>query len=76
MSTTGATLVKHTTMALSTVRLAGKPPFFRDIRIYGMDQHKFAEYVLINPLITNWRHDQYNYSEGGWHHAKFNDHCL
>jgi hypothetical protein len=43
----------------------GKPPFFRDIRIYGLDQHKFAEYVLINPLITNWNHDTYNYSEGG-----------
>jgi hypothetical protein len=43
----------------------GKPPFFRDIRIYGMDQHKFAEYVLINPLITSWNHDTYNYSEGG-----------
>lgn len=44
---------------------SGKPPFFRDIRIYGMDQHKFAEYILINPLITNWSHDQYNYAEGG-----------
>lgn len=43
---------------------SGKPPFFRDIRIYGMDQHKFAEYILINPVITNWSHDQYNYSEG------------
>lgn len=43
---------------------SGKPPFFRDIRIYGMDQHKYAEYVLINPLITNWSHDQYNYAEG------------
>ena len=43
----------------------GKPPFFRDIRIYGMDQHKFAEYVLINPLITNWSHDQYDYTQGG-----------
>ena len=43
---------------------SGKPPFFRDIRIYGMDQHKTAEYVLINPIITNWSHDQYNYSEG------------
>ena len=42
----------------------GKPAFFRDIRIYGMDQRKFAEYVLINPLITSWSHDQYNYSEG------------
>jgi hypothetical protein len=42
----------------------GKPPFFRDIRIYGMDQHKFAEYVLINPLISDWNHDTYSYSEG------------
>lgn len=44
---------------------SGKPPFFRDIRIYGFDQHKYAEYVLINPIITNWTHDQYNYSEDG-----------
>jgi hypothetical protein len=44
---------------------SGKPPFFRDIRIYGFDQHKYAEYVLINPLITNWSHDQYNYAEDG-----------
>lgn len=49
----------------SRVSNSGKPPFFRDIRIYGMDQHKFAEYVLINPLIKNWNHDTYNYSEGG-----------
>jgi hypothetical protein len=43
---------------------SGKPPFFRDITIYGMDQHKWASYVLINPLIKEWRHDDYNYSEG------------
>jgi hypothetical protein len=47
-----------------TAGTTGKPPFFRDIRIYGMDQRKFAEYVLINPLITSWGGDQYNYSEG------------
>ena len=47
-----------------TSSASGKPPFFRDIRIYGMDQHKFAEYVLINPIITNWSHDTYSYSEG------------
>jgi len=46
-----------------TSSASGKPPFFRDIRIYGMDQHKFAEYVLINPIITAWSHDTYNYSE-------------
>ena len=41
-----------------------KPAFFRDIRIYGMNQHKFAEYILINPLITDWAHDTYDYSQG------------
>lgn len=42
----------------------GKPPFFRDIRIYGMDQRKYAEYVLINPIIQNFTHDQYSYADG------------
>ena len=49
----------------STAGTTGKPPFFRDIRIYGMDQRKFAEYILINPLITTWGGDQYSYAEGG-----------
>lgn len=43
---------------------SGKPPFFRAIEIYGFDQHKYAKYVLINPLITNYNHDQYDYSQG------------
>jgi hypothetical protein len=47
-----------------TSSASGKPPFFRDIRIYGMDQHRFSEYILINPLITNWSHDQYDYAQG------------
>lgn len=47
-----------------TSAASGKPPFFRDIRIYGMDQRKFAEYILINPVIQNWSHDQYDYSQG------------
>lgn len=42
----------------------GKPPFFTDIRIYGLDQRKFAEYVLINPLIKSWSHDTYDYTQG------------
>ena len=48
----------------SLLASSGKPPFFRDIRIYGMDQHKYAEYVLINPLISSFAHDQYDYSQG------------
>jgi hypothetical protein len=41
-----------------------KLPFFRDIRIYGLNQHKWASYVLINPMITEWQHDTYDYSQG------------
>lgn len=40
-----------------------KPRFFKDIRIYGFDQHKFAEYILINPVIQSWKHDTYDYSQ-------------
>jgi hypothetical protein len=43
---------------------SGKPPFFKDIQIIGFDQHKYARYILINPLITNWNHDTYDYSQG------------
>jgi len=43
----------------------GKPPFFRDIRIAGFDKnHKYAEYVLINPIISGWQHDTYDYAQG------------
>lgn len=41
----------------------GKPAFFKDISIYGMNQHKFVEYVLINPMISDWSHDTYDYSQ-------------
>jgi hypothetical protein len=41
----------------------GKPAFFRDIQIYGFNQHKFVQYVLINPMITDWAHDNYDYSQ-------------
>ena len=43
----------------------GKPPFFRDITIYGLSQKKYASYVLINPIISQWNSDTYDYSEGG-----------
>jgi hypothetical protein len=48
---------------LSDVADQGKPPFFRDIRIYGLNQHKFVSYVLINPIITGWQHDQFDYAQ-------------
>lgn len=49
----------------TSVDFKGKPPFFRDIRIYGLSQKKFAAYTLINPMITSWKHDQYDYAQGG-----------
>ena len=42
----------------------GKPAFFNDITIYGLSQHKFAQYTLINPVIKDWNHDTYDYSQG------------
>ena len=43
----------------------GKPAFFRDITIYGLNQKKYAAWTLINPLITSWGSDTYDYAEGG-----------
>ena len=43
---------------------SGKPAFFNDITIYGLSQKKFAQYTLINPMITEWKSDQYDYSQG------------
>jgi hypothetical protein len=44
--------------------VSGKLAFFRDITVYGLNQHKWVSYVLINPLIKSWDHDTYDYSQG------------
>ena len=41
-----------------------KLPFFKDIKIFGLSQGTFASYTLINPVITSWTHDTYDYSQG------------
>jgi hypothetical protein len=41
-----------------------KIPFFKNITVFGLNQHNFIAYTLINPIITNFSHDTYNYSEG------------
>ena len=53
-----------TAISASKSNNSGKPPFFRDIRIFGLSQKKFASYVLVNPLITSWSSDNYDYSAG------------
>ena len=41
-----------------------KIPFFKNIQIYGFNQHNFVLYTLINPIITRFSHDTYDYSQG------------
>jgi hypothetical protein len=41
-----------------------KPAFFRDIQIYGFNRGGFVLYTLINPVITSWQHDTYDYAQG------------
>jgi hypothetical protein len=43
---------------------SGQLPFFNDITVYGMSQKTYAQYTMINPLITEWTHDTYDYSQG------------
>jgi hypothetical protein len=40
----------------------GNKRFFKDIKIYSMHNHKFAEYTLINPIITAFNHDSHAYA--------------
>jgi len=41
-----------------------KPAFFKDITIYGMSRGQYRSYTLVNPVISAWKHDQYDYSAG------------
>ncbi len=41
-----------------------KIPFFKTIQIFGMNRHNFIQYTLINPVITSFNHDTYDYSQG------------
>jgi hypothetical protein len=41
-----------------------KLPFFNNITVFGLNQHDFTAYTLINPVITSFAHDTYNYDEG------------
>jgi len=41
-----------------------KIPFFKNITVFGFNQHNFAAYTLINPLITKFSHDTYDYAQG------------
>jgi hypothetical protein len=48
----------------SNPRNGKKVPFFKNITVFGFNQHNFTAYTLINPIITAFGHDTYNYEEG------------
>jgi len=48
--------------ALSNMTGISKAPFFKAINVYGFNQHSFAQYRLLNPTITGFKHDSYDYS--------------
>ena len=57
--------IKSGTFILSPYGLdnASTKPFFNKITIYQMSKGSWNSYTLINPLISNWNHDQLDYSQ-------------
>ncbi len=41
-----------------------KVAFFKNITVFGFNQHNFTAYTFVNPVITNFNHDSYNYEDG------------
>lgn len=48
----------------ATPRSGHKVPFFKNITVFGFNQHAFTAYTLINPIVTSFGHDTYSYNEG------------
>jgi hypothetical protein len=40
-----------------------KIPFFKNITVFGLSQHRYTAYTLINPVITSFSHDTYDYAQ-------------
>ncbi len=43
---------------------ASKAPFFKSIKIFGFNQHNVSMCQLINPTITAFKQDTYDFSQG------------
>lgn len=39
-------------------------PFFTTVDIYVLHQHRFTQYTLVNPMITEWSHDSLDQDAG------------
>lgn len=56
----GEPLVNNTQPTSSAVKI----PYFNKITIFGLTQHNFVAYTLVNPIITKFGHDTYDYEQG------------
>jgi len=47
-----------------TPRTSSAPPYLKSIRIYSLHGGQFSEYVLVNPIVKNFRHGEHNHTPG------------
>jgi hypothetical protein len=40
-------------------------PFFKNIQIFQLSRHQYTGFMLINPKITNWKHDTMDQTDAG-----------
>jgi hypothetical protein len=43
-----------------SIRNRSVEPFIRNIQIFSLHNKKFTEYLLINPVISSWRHGEHD----------------
>lgn len=41
-----------------------KTPFFNNITVFGINRHNWIAYTMVNPVITRFGHDTYDYEQG------------
>jgi hypothetical protein len=56
----GATVSETTNYGLNNGQ---QDPFFTSIEIYQLNRHQFTSFILVNPIITDWGHDQVDQSQ-------------
>jgi hypothetical protein len=41
-----------------------RTPFFNSIELFTLSRHKFHAYLICNPRVTSWQHDQMDQTDG------------
>lgn len=58
--TPGTSVNESTTYGLNNDQTG---PFFESIEIYQLNRQQFTGFILVNPIITDWSHDQMDQSQ-------------